>query len=70
MPSEHGYGVVHAPVFETNVNPAGVGSVTVTPVASDGPAFVTVTAYVSNVSGEILDSVKEQRQSLPKNKIK
>src|SRR2546428_6914544 len=36
----HGNGVVHAPLFETNANPAGVGSVTVTDVASLRPLFV------------------------------
>src|SRR5689334_543211 len=33
---------VHAPVAETNVRRAGVGSVRFTPCASDGPLFVTV----------------------------
>lgn len=43
VPSEQGNGVVHAPLFETNVTPAGGVSLTVTPVASDGPAvFDTV----------------------------
>lgn len=37
---------MHAPLFETNVNPAGVGSETVTGADADGPLFVTVTAYV------------------------
>jgi hypothetical protein len=41
VPIEHGNAVVHAPVLETNVMPGGVRSVTVTPVASDGPLFVT-----------------------------
>jgi hypothetical protein len=41
VPIAHGNAVVHAPVFETNVIPGGGGSVTVTPVASDGPLFVT-----------------------------
>lgn len=41
VPIEHGNGVVQAPVLETNVVPAGVVSLTVTPVASDGPLFVT-----------------------------
>ena len=30
------------PVADTNVVPAGIGSVTVTPVASEGPALPTV----------------------------
>ena len=41
VPSAHGEAVVHAPAFDTNVRPVGVGSVTVTATASDGPAFVT-----------------------------
>ena len=40
VPSAHGKAVVHAPRFDTNVRPDGVGSATVTAVASDGPAFV------------------------------
>ena len=42
VPRVHGKAVVQSPAFETNVRPGGVGSVSVTPVASDGPAFVTV----------------------------
>ena len=41
VPRLHGYAVVHAPLLETNVRFAGVGSDTVTPVAVDGPLFVT-----------------------------
>ena len=41
VPSAHGEAVVQAPAFDTNVRPGGVGSVTVTATASDGPAFVT-----------------------------
>ena len=41
VPSAHGKAVVHAPAFDTNVRPGGVGSATVTATASDGPAFVT-----------------------------
>src|SRR5205085_9093796 len=37
VPMLHGYGVVHAPLFEMNVRPAGVGSVTTTFGASLGP---------------------------------
>jgi hypothetical protein len=43
VPSAQGYAVVHAPVLPTNVSPAGVRSATLTPVASWGPLFVTVT---------------------------
>jgi len=42
VPRLQGNGVVQAPEFETNVNPAGVGSLTTTPVAALGPLFVTV----------------------------
>ena len=38
----HGKAVAQSPAFETNVRPGGVGSASVTPVASDGPALVTV----------------------------
>ena len=41
-PSVQGKAVVHAPVVDTQVNPAGVGSRTTTPTASDGPVLVTV----------------------------
>ena len=41
VPSAHGKAVVHAPAFDTNVRPGGVGSATVTDTAFDGPAFVT-----------------------------
>ena len=41
-PSAQGNAVVQSPAFDTNVSPAGVGSATVTPAASDGPSFVTV----------------------------
>jgi hypothetical protein len=47
VPSEHGKGVVQAPLLETNVSPAGVGSLTETLCASDGPAFVTLMEYVA-----------------------
>jgi len=43
VPRLHGYAEVQAPLFETNVRFAGVGSLTVTPVAVDGPLFLTVT---------------------------
>ena len=41
VPSAHGKAVAQAPAFDTNVRPGGVGSVTMTATASDGPAFVT-----------------------------
>jgi hypothetical protein len=40
--SAHGNGALHAPEFETNVRPAGVGSLTNTFDALSGPLFVTV----------------------------
>ena len=42
-PRLQGYGFVQAPVLETNVRFAGVGSETLTAVAVDGPLFVTTT---------------------------
>ena len=42
FPIVQGNAVVHAPLFEVKVMPAGVGSLTTTPVALDGPLFVTV----------------------------
>ena len=42
VPGAHGYAVVQPPLFEMNVNAAGVGSATVTLEADDGPLFVTV----------------------------
>jgi hypothetical protein len=42
VPSAQGKAVVQAPLFETKVVPAGVGSATETEVASDGPLLVTV----------------------------
>ena len=42
-PSAQGNAVVQSPAFDTNVSPAGVGSVRdAPPAASDGPSFVTV----------------------------
>ena len=41
-PSVQGKAVAHAAVFDTRVNPGGVGSFTTTPTASDGPVLVTV----------------------------
>ena len=36
-PIVQGNAVVHEPLFETKIRPAGVGSSTMTPVAADGP---------------------------------
>jgi hypothetical protein len=47
VPRLHGNGVAQAPLFETNVVCAGVGSATVTFAASEGPLFVTVIVYVA-----------------------
>jgi hypothetical protein len=41
VPSEQGNAVAQAPLFETKVSPLGVGSATVTLVASELPLFVT-----------------------------
>src|SRR5262245_43799952 len=42
VPRLQGKGVLQAPPFETNVTPGGAGSVTITPVAVEGPALVMV----------------------------
>src|SRR5438045_340700 len=42
VPRLQGKALLHAPLFETNVRPAGVVSLTTTAAAADGPAFVTV----------------------------
>ena len=41
VPIAQGNAVTQAPLFDTNVIPGGVGSVTVTPVESEGPLLVT-----------------------------
>src|SRR5262249_57606094 len=43
FPRAQGNAVVQSPLLETKSRPGGVGSDTVTPVATDGPRFVTVT---------------------------
>ena len=47
VPREQGNAVVHAPELDWNVVPAGVTSVTLTPVASDGPALDTTIVYTT-----------------------
>src|ERR1051325_8154953 len=47
VPMAHGYGVVQAPLLETKARPVGVTSPTVTPVAGEGPAFMTLIVYVT-----------------------
>ena len=54
VPSAHGNGVVQAPVLLTNVSPAGVGSVTVTSVASSVPMLLAVMEYTRFVPGVTL----------------
>jgi hypothetical protein len=51
VPSAHGNAVVQSPLVLTNVRPVGVGSDTETPVALDGPLFVSVMVYVTFVPG-------------------
>ena len=41
-PRLQGNGVVQPPVFEANTRPAGVGSLTSTSCAFEGPRFATV----------------------------
>jgi hypothetical protein len=45
VPRLQGKAVVQAPELETNVSPAGVGSLTTTACASAGPAFATDSTY-------------------------
>lgn len=45
LDSAQGNGVVHPPVFDTKVKPAGAMASTSAPVALDGPLFVTVIVY-------------------------
>jgi hypothetical protein len=47
VPRLQGNAVVQAPVFETNVRPAGVGSLTTTLPAEAGPLLTTVIVYVT-----------------------
>ena len=42
VPRSHGKAVVQSPAFDDERQAGGVGSASVTPVASDGPAFMTV----------------------------
>jgi hypothetical protein len=46
VPRLQGNALVQAPVFETNVRPVGVGSLTTTLPAEAGPLFTTVIVYV------------------------
>ena len=41
LPRAHGNGVVQSPAFDRKTSPGGVGSVTDTSFAIEGPAFVT-----------------------------
>src|SRR6185369_11574948 len=43
VPRAHGYGVVQAPLFETNEIDEEFVAESVTPVAADGPLFCTLT---------------------------
>src|SRR5215212_5447773 len=46
LPSAQGNGVEHAPLLPANVRPAGVGSLTLTFTAADGPLLSTKRVYV------------------------
>jgi hypothetical protein len=54
VPRVQGNAVVQSPVLETKVNPAGVGSVTLTLVALLGPSLVMVSAKVTFVPAKPL----------------
>src|SRR5438105_2666721 len=47
----HGYAVAHAPLFDWNAMPTGVGSLTTTFAAGEGPRLVTTTVYVTFCPG-------------------
>src|SRR5215475_10547057 len=49
VPSMHGYAVVQAPLLDMKINPGGVGSVTTTLAAADGPRFFTTTVNTAVV---------------------
>src|SRR5712671_2667970 len=49
VPSEQGNPALQAPLADTKVSPGGAGSASVTLIASDGPAFVTVIVYEIDV---------------------
>ena len=51
VPSAHGKPALHAPLAERTVSPVGVGSLSVTLTASDGPAFLRVIVYVIGAPG-------------------
>lgn len=54
VPKLQGKAVVQSPMFETKFNPAGVGSLTTTFAAFDGPSFLTVIVYVALEPGVML----------------
>src|SRR5437764_15026262 len=55
FPSEHGYAVVQAPVFETNVRPEGVGSLTITALAAAAPPLETLTVKTTWLGAAVND---------------
>src|SRR5437762_3539154 len=55
VPRLHGNAVVQAPLFETNVRPAGVGSVTTTFAALAGPLLSTSIVKFTKPPGFALD---------------
>jgi hypothetical protein len=54
VPKPHGKAVRQSPVLETKFKPAGVGSLTITFAALDGPSFLTVIVYVALEPGVML----------------
>jgi hypothetical protein len=54
FPSVQGKPPAHGAVTETNVRPAGVGSARETPMASSGPALITVIVYDTLAPGTAL----------------
>ena len=54
MPNAHGNGVTQSPLLLTKISPGGVGSDTVTSVASMVPVLVAAIEYVTLVPGVTL----------------
>jgi hypothetical protein len=54
VPKLQGKAVRQSPVLETKLNPVGVGSLTITFAAFDGPSFLTVIVYVALEPGVML----------------
>src|SRR5262249_50254210 len=54
VPSAHGKDVMQSPLLDTKVRPGGVGSVSSTSFAADGPALLTTMVYDTVCPGSTL----------------